>query len=197
VVWLSGGGLGAVEWFWWRFGCCFRAGVCWPLPAGLLIGVGAPPGWGQVRAGSARMRVSASSKSCCQGQRAGIRSVHCRAVRVSRPGTGTAGGGGWPQSAWCRRGGRSGWSTCRGCALSNLAAEGVEFTLLAGGAVTSYKTFLSRMASRSSSPRFHGEPGAVSFRRPAYAVRPAQQQRRSTDADQRCGQGSRACKGHA
>ena len=32
------------------------------------------------------MRVSASSKSCCQGQRAGIRSVHCRAVRVSRPG---------------------------------------------------------------------------------------------------------------
>jgi hypothetical protein len=32
------------------------------------------------------MRVSASWKSCCQGQRAGIRSVHCRAVRVSRPG---------------------------------------------------------------------------------------------------------------
>ena len=56
------------------------------MPAELLIGVGVPWGRGQVRAGSARMRVSASSKSCCHGQRAGIRSVHCRAVRVSRPG---------------------------------------------------------------------------------------------------------------
>jgi hypothetical protein len=56
------------------------------LPTGLLIGVGVPRGRGQVRAASARMRVSASSKSCCQGQRAGIRRVHCRAVRVSRPG---------------------------------------------------------------------------------------------------------------
>ena len=32
------------------------------------------------------MRVSASSKSCCQDQRAGIRSVHCRAVQVIRAG---------------------------------------------------------------------------------------------------------------
>ena len=42
---------------------------------------------GQAAAGSARMRVSASMKSPCQGQRAGRCSVQRRAVRVRRPGS--------------------------------------------------------------------------------------------------------------
>ena len=60
-----------------------RAGRC--RPRGRL-GVGGGPLWGQVSAGSARSLSSTVANWCCQGQREGIRSVHCRLVRVSRAG---------------------------------------------------------------------------------------------------------------
>jgi hypothetical protein len=40
----------------------------------------------QVRAGSARIACNTVRKSVFHGQRAGSRSVHCRLLRVSRPG---------------------------------------------------------------------------------------------------------------
>jgi hypothetical protein len=56
---------------WW----VVRLGWCWCRPAG-----------GQVGAGSARIALRMVVKSFCQGQRAGIRRVHWRLVRVSRAG---------------------------------------------------------------------------------------------------------------
>ena len=65
----------------------FRAGWvgrCRPRGRLMLVVSGAGA---QVMAGSARIASRMVVKSCCQGQRAGIRSVHWRLLRVSRAGT--------------------------------------------------------------------------------------------------------------
>ncbi len=85
----------------------------------VAVRVTGPRGWpwrGQVRAGSARIASRTVVKSVCQGQRAGIRRVHWRLVRVSRAGI-------WSR---CRRRARAVWTgrfgspiwwpSVRGCA---------------------------------------------------------------------------------